>query len=107
MAYYKEKRKFRPIFTKAKEMKDNEISISPKGHLLLIFPENPQAKLECALGWENEIVTFLRLIPNPVFKEILQSTEDLTVVQEWVSKKLAILFKDTNIPIPTWELRAR
>lgn len=102
MVYHRERQKYNPVFKKAKTLTDQGITLSRRGNLLLIFPEDPEAKLEISLGWKNEVVTHLRLLPNNKLAEIIATSSDQASICSWVDHKLSVLFED--VPVPTWEL---
>ena len=100
MAYRLERKKYRPIFERAKCEAPEGIRLSRRGNVQLIHPEEKDATVEFVLGWENEIVTHLVMQPNDKLADIMQ--ENKTEIKSWIGTKLSSLFDD--IPVPTWEI---
>jgi hypothetical protein len=100
MAYRIERKKYRPIFERAKHEAPEGITLSRRGNVQLIHPEDEDAKMEFILGWNNEIVTHLILQPNEKLSDIIQ--ENKTEIQTWIGTKLITLFGD--IPVPEWKI---
>ena len=65
MPYFKEIKIYRPIINSVKNLATRGISLSRQNHVVLSWPEDPDCKLECRLGWENEKVTHIVILPNP------------------------------------------
>lgn len=102
MVYHREKTKYKPVVAKAKSGEIEGISLSRRGNILLTYPEDPSAHLECAFGWEKEVITHLKMIPSSRLSEIISQTTDLAPVEEWIDIHLKIVFGE--IPVPSWDL---
>jgi hypothetical protein len=100
MAYRIERKKYKPVMNRAENMLEEGIGLSRRGNLLLVYPEDLEAKLECVLGWENEKVTHLILQPNNRLSNFI--AENKEEVHSWIDTKLTTLFDD--IPVPYWKI---
>jgi hypothetical protein len=100
MAYRLERKKYRPIFERAKREAPEGIALSRRGNVQLIHPEDKDAVVEFVLGWENEVVTHLIVQPNDKLSDILENNK--AEIQAWIGTKLITLFDD--IPVPEWSI---
>ena len=104
MAYHKEIKKYRPVLKRAGFMVEEGISLSSKKNILLISPSDPEAKIECILGWEDGLVTHLKMRPNPCLQKIIAKNKNIEDIQKWIGEKLSLLFGQSNMPVPSWIL---
>lgn len=102
MAYHRERKRYKPILDRAETGKLEGISMSPRGNILLSFPGKSEAQLEIILGWSNERVTHLNLIPNETLSQIIEHSKDTAHIEYWLKTKLAALFED--VTVPNWTL---
>jgi hypothetical protein len=98
MVYHKEIKIYRPILDQARDFESDEISLTRSGHILLNMVDDPGCSLECALGWENEKVTHLRLIPNDALRTRLEDSLTEQELLAWTRTQLAQLFPEKRLP---------